>query len=432
MKIYLVGGAVRDMILNTKPKDYDFVVVGATVQQMLDLGYEQVGKDFPVFLHPVTRHEYALARTERKTGNGHTDFECVTDNVTLEEDLKRRDLTINAMAFPVDVDENGVFTITGSVIDPFGGIHDLKWTKFIRPVSVHFKEDPLRVLRAARFLTKSVTYETTFILQEYCNQIFIQGDLKHLTSERVFGELSKALSNMHPSRYFEFLKLYGIHTEVDMLWGIPQKAEHHPEIDTFVHTMLVIDYAARTFKDPEITFACLLHDVGKAPCYKEYGNAYGHEEKGVALVESFCDRLKVPNSYRELAILVCKYHTKIHGCMGRGANSKMKPQTMIRLFEETKALNKPERFAKIVKSCIADARGRGADRLQQNEFVNKAYPQAEYITGCLNAAINTDTRSISKKLLERGVDGITIGKEIRAARINSIRQFMKGYFENER
>jgi tRNA nucleotidyltransferase (CCA-adding enzyme) len=419
MKIYLVGGAARDQLLGLEPKDKDYVVVGSTPEEMISLGYIQVGKDFPVFLHPETKEEYALARTEKKVGEGHTGFVCEWEGVTLEEDLSRRDLTINAIAQDLD---------TGEYIDPEDGIDDIR-LKLLSATGEAFQEDPLRVLRVARLMSR---YGPEWVVCGYTEMLMREmyrgGFLDSLTPERVWKEMEKALSESYPSLFFKVLAELGVEgffEEWYYMEDTPQRLDHHPEKYVDIHTSLVMDFAAKKGYSSEEIFACFTHDFGKPICYNLYNNAHGHENAGLPIIEDFCDKWKVPNKYRELALLVCEYHTKIHGCMGRSTNKKMRAKSIMKLFEATGAIKKPERFYQILNCCKADAAGRGSTLDEIKEFENKPYPQAQYLRDCLEAALQVDTKSISKKLLQRGTSGVNIGLEIRSARISAIREVQK-------
>lgn len=413
MKIYKVGGCVRDELLGLDPKDYDYVVVGSSPTQMIEKGFKQVGKDFPVFIHPDTGDEYALARKERKVGMGYNGFECEWEGVSLEDDLLRRDLTINAMA--VDLS-------TGNLIDPYCGKKDLQ-RGLLRPTSESFQEDPIRVLRAGRFLARYPNFKPTLELISLSKEV--ADEVHHCSPDRVWRELEKSLTEVQPSRFFEFCSYFGIFEEWAELEATPQKVEHHPEIWCDTHTGLVMDIASFNSCPPEVVFACLCHDFGKPICYEEYGNAYGHEDRGIPVIEEFCTKWKVPNKYKDLAILVCKYHTKIHGCMGRNTNDWMRPKSIMKLFEETRAIQQPKRFANILLACKADAQGRGMTQEERYYFSKKEYPQMDYLSACLSEVVKLDTRPISEKLLANGKDGVTIGKEIRAARVNRIREVQR-------
>ena len=420
MKIYQVGGSLRDELLGLTPKDYDYVVTGSTPEQMIELGYTQVGADFPVFLHPETKDEYALARTERKLGAGYKGFTCQWEGVTLEEDLSRRDLTINSMAKDLE---------TGLVIDPFGGQQDLK-DKVLRHTTDAFAEDPLRVLRVARFQAKfgeewCIACETW----EMMHKVYGNGDLANLTPERVWLETDKALNTENPSFYFSVISSYRklwCNTQDMVVTG--QRLDHHPEDDVWTHTALVMDYAAKTYNDSEINFACYTHDFGKPVCWQKYQNAHGHEKEGLPFIVAFCDKFKVPNRYHILALLVCEYHTKVHGIMGRNEQNWTRPKSIMKLFEDTGALRNQERFLKLLKCCESDAKGRGVDRnghtpyeTTKEYYLNKPYPQAEYLAECLEAVINLDTKTITATMVEQGKLGTDIGEAIRVERISKIR-----------
>ena len=406
MKKYLVGGAVRDELMGVTPKDLDYVVVGSTPEEMLSLGYKQVGKDFPVFLHPETKDEYALARTEKSTGDKYQDFDCYFGkDVTLEDDLFRRDLTINAIAKDLD---------TGEYIDPFNGMEDIK-NKVLRQVSKHFVDDPVRVLRLHRFQATLggdwTIYRTTL---GNTNCMRMAGMLDDITPERIWIEMEKALKGTKPSRFFHGMARNNLLPELLRCMFTPQNEEHHPEGDVKTHTDMVVDYAAKHYCS-EVVFAGLCHDFGKPVSYKATGNALEHEIKGLPVIEEFCKRLKVPNVYRDLALMTCEYHTKVHGCLGRGSNAAMRPKSVMKLFTDTNALAKPERFTKFLQACESDAKGRGGD------YPNKPYQQKDYLLRCLKAATDVDTKEAAKAAVKKGKSGIEIGEAIRVARIDVIR-----------
>ena len=408
MKTYLVGGAVRDELMGILPKDYDYVVVGSTPEEMLSKGFKQVGSDFPVFLHPVTGDEYALARTEKSTGDKYQDFDCYFGkDVTIEDDLYRRDLTINAIAKDLE---------TGEYIDPFGGEEDID-NKVIRQVSKHFVDDPVRVLRAFRFastLRGSWYIHRTTAGNINCMDLI--GLLDNLTPERVWKETEKALNGHSPGKFFQSLIFRTVFKDLLRLFLTPQNKEHHPEGDVGTHTMMVMDYAARAGYGPEVVFAGLCHDFGKPVAYENTGNALSHETLGLPVINDFCDKWKVPNKYRELALLVCEHHTKIHGCLGRGSNKGMRPKSIMKLFQDTNAIGKPVRFIDILSACESDAKGRGGD------YPNKPYPQRGYLMECLEAATLVNTKAISSSMMEKGKSGIEIGEAIRISRIDAIRK----------
>lgn len=376
MQVYRVGGAVRDRLLGLPVKDIDWVVVGATPQQMLDLGYCAVGKDFPVFLHPKTHQEYALARLERKSGHGYTGFEVnASPAVTLEEDLLRRDLTINAIA----EDEYG------NLIDPYGGQADLA-AKVLRHVSPAFAEDPVRILRLARFAARfgfSVAPETMALMQH----MVIDGEVDHLVAERVWQEMAKGLMEDRPSLMFELLRKCGalarIAPEIDALWGVPQRADYHPEVDTGLHVMLVLDYAAAQGWPLATRFAALCHDLGKAKTPLDVLPRHiMHEARGVPLVEAMCQRLRVPSDCKELAVLVCREHTLVHTA------EQLRPETVLALLMRCDALRRPERFTQMLDACLADARGR-------YQFENCDYPQHAYLLNMRAVAAAVDAGAIA-------------------------------------
>lgn len=422
VRYYAVGGYVRDKILGFEPKDVDFVVVNSSPEYMLSLGFKSVGNGFEVFIHPVTGDEYALARKERKIGEGYYGFECEWEGVTLEEDLSRRDLTINAIAQEVVVDENGAFEVVGELIDPFGGVLDIT-NKYLRPTTESFKEDPLRVLRLARFMSRYPDFTPTEECFEYTMELSHKDELNKLTPERVWLETEKALKEGHPEKYFEYLTKWCHGFEFvkifrDMQYTV-ENNPYHQESDVFCHTMMVLKHAAENWNDPEINFSCLLHDFAKPECYRERDNAYGHDVAGVPMIEEFCKKWKVPNNYRDIAKIVCEQHQNIHTVTGRDKNNWSRPKSIMKIFEQSGAERNPERFLKVLKACESDAKGRIG--LSANDY----YKQIDYLEDCLEAVINLDTKSISSKLLESGKSGITIGLEIRAAKINEIRKVQK-------
>ncbi len=347
MKIYVVGGAVRDELLKLPVQDRDHVVVGSTPAQMLAAGYRPVGKDFPVFLHPRSNEEYALARTERKTGRGYKGFAFhAAPEVTLEEDLARRDLTINAIARADD----------GTLVDPYGGVADIA-ARVLRHVGPAFVEDPVRILRVARFYARfadfSIAPETLDLMREMVEN----GEVDHLVPERVWQEFAKGLMEAQPSRMFEALRQCGalkrLLPELDCLFGVPQRAEYHPEIDTGVHVMMVVDAAARGGGGLSVRFAALLHDLGKGTTPRgEWPRHIGHEQRSVKLAEVVCARLKVPVECRDLAVLAARYHGDIHRA------AELRPDTIVRLLEKSDALRRPQRFEQLLQACAADFNGR--------------------------------------------------------------------------
>ncbi|MBE1299022.1 MAG: multifunctional CCA addition/repair protein [Alteromonadaceae bacterium] len=411
MKSYLVGGAVRDLLLERPIKDKDWVVVGATVEQMLEHGFTQVGKDFPVFLHPKTKEEYALARTERKVAAGYTGFDTrFTPDVTLQQDLERRDITINAMA----KDDKG------DIIDPYGGLADLE-NRVIRHVSDAFIEDPLRVLRVARFAARYHRYgfrvaeETKLLMQT----IAASGELETLSAERVWVETEKALSENNPEVYFQILRdcdaLGYWFKELNALWGIPNPAKWHPEIDTGVHTMMVLEQSVRLSDSISVRFAALCHDYGKGITPESMWPSHrGHEQKGLPLVKAFCQRLKVPNACKELALMTCEHHGNVHRA------KELKASTIIKLFDKCDAWRKPERFLYMLLACRADARGRTG-------FEDIPYQQVDYLAQCLSAASSLSPKSI----IDAGFKGAEIKQQLTLKRTDSVAQVKSEFQFNE-
>lgn len=399
MQVYLVGGAVRDHLLGHPYHERDYVVVGATPAQMLDLGYQPVGKDFPVFLHPQTKEEYALARTERKSGSGYHGFEFHTDvSVTLEQDLIRRDLTINAMA----MDD------AGQVYDPYGGQQDLE-NRILRHVSDAFIEDPLRVLRIARFAARYtsagfVIADETLVLMQRLTET---GELNALTPERVWKETSRALSERHADVYFEVLRQCGalkvLFPEIDALYGIPQRPEYHPEIDCGIHTMMSLQQACRQNYSLDVRFAVLVHDLGKALTpVDELPRHIMHEERGIKPVNELCDRLKVPTYTKQLALAVCKEHLKCHQAFN------LKPGTLWRLLQRLDVLRRPERVEAFVQACECDSRGRLG-------LEDRAYPQAQYVLDAMQTV-----RAIKAQDLPADIQGPDIGEMLIERRIQAL------------
>lgn len=399
MQVYLVGGAVRDHLLGHPYHEKDYVVVGATPEQLLAQGYQPVGKDFPVFLHPKTKEEYALARTERKSGHGYHGFEFFTDpNVTLEDDLIRRDLTINAMA----MDEDGV------IYDPYHGQNDLN-NKILRHVSEAFAEDPLRVLRVARFAARYMQYgftvaeETIVLMRQLANS----GELQALTPERVWKETSRALMEDHADVYFEILRECGalkiLFPEIEALYGVPQRPEYHPEIDCGIHTMMSLQQACKANYSLDVRFAVLVHDLGKALTpVDELPRHIMHEERGIAPVTEVCDRLKVPAQTKQLALAVCKEHLKCHQAF------TLKAGTVWRLLQRLDVLRRPERVEAFVQACECDARGRLG-------MEDRNYPQAQYLLDVMQTV-----RSIKASDLPPEIKGPDIGEMLIQKRIEAI------------
>lgn len=411
MKIYLVGGAVRDKLLNYPSTENDWVVVGGSPQQMLDQGYQPVGQDFPVFIDPKSGEEYALARTERKSGHGYQGFTFHTDpDIGLEEDLVRRDLTINAMAEDAD----------GSIIDPYGGQQDLN-AKILRHVSDAFTEDPLRVLRVARFAARyyhlgfTVAPETMALMQ----QLVDSGELSHLVAERLWKETERALGERSPDVYIQVLRDCGalakLLPEVDDLFGIPQRADYHPEIDTGIHTLMSLQQAAQLSPCSKIRFSVLVHDLGKAitpehvlPSHK------GHEERGLPLVKNVCDRFKVPNAHRQLAMAVTEYHLLCHKAL------ELRPETTLKLLKGLGALKSSQRLEEFLLCCEADARGRTG-------FEDRDYPSADFLRGAMQIATSTDISD----LLEADVSGADIGRQLSLRQIAELTEFKDNYLQSQ-
>ncbi|MBN3766864.1 multifunctional CCA addition/repair protein [Burkholderia sp. Ac-20365] len=384
MNIYAVGGAIRDELLGMPVQDRDYVVVGATPEQMVAKGFRPVGKDFPVFLHPDTHEEYALARTERKTSAGYHGFQFFyAPDVTLEEDLARRDLTVNAMAREVTPDGD----LIGPVIDPFDGQDDLKHRVF-RHVSDAFLEDPVRILRVARFSARFTGFSVAPETLELMRKMVAAGEVDALVPERVWQEVSRGLMEKKPSRMFDVLRECGalarILPEIDALYGVPQRADYHPEVDTGIHVMMVVDHAAAQNYALAVRFAALTHDLGKATTPEDVLPRHiGHEGRSVDLLKPLCERLRVPNECRDLAVLVAREHGNIHRV------TETKAAGIVRLFERCDALRKPARFAEALQACEADARGRLG-------FEARAYPQAERLRVALVAARAVDAGAVAK------------------------------------
>ncbi len=402
MQTYMVGGAVRDALLGLPVNDHDWVVVGATPQEMISAGYLPVGKDFPVFLHPETREEYALARTERKTARGYRGFAFHAEpHVTLEEDLARRDLTINAIA----QDE------AGRLIDPFDGRTDLT-RRVLRHVTLAFREDPVRILRVARFAARfadfSLAPETLALMREMVED----GEADHLVAERVWQELARGLMEATPSRMFDVLRECGalarLLPEVERLWGVPQPVDHHPEVDTGVHLMMVLDMSARLQASLPVRFACLTHDLGKGTTPGEiWPRHIGHEERSARLLRKICDRLRVPTECREIAEVVAREHGNIH------RSGEFGPAALVRLLERCDAFRKPQRLDAILLACECDARG----RLGLEE---RPYPQRGRLLAALEAAQSAATHEMAAQAQQQGVAGPRIGEMIHHARIQAV------------
>ena len=396
-KIYCVGGAVRDRLLGLTVQDHDWVVVGSTPEEMVAQGFQPVGRDFPVFLHPQTHEEYALARTERKISSGYHGFAVyAAPDVTLEQDLLRRDFTINAIAQDAD----------GKLIDPYNGVADLR-AGILRHVSAAFGEDPVRILRAARFAARfgfSIAPETLKLMRDMVDS----GEVDALVAERVWQELARGLMEKKPSRFFVTLRscnaLKKIIPEVEALFGVPQPEKYHPEIDCGLHTMLVVDDAALHDYPLEVRFAALTHDLGKATTPKDILPRHiGHELRSVDLLQALCERLRVPRECRDLGLLSARYHGVIHRA------KELRAETIIELFQSADAWRRPERFSHLLQACASDARGRTGHE-------NDAYPQADYLLQLLAAARAVDAGEIAKQC----TDNSAIAATVQQARIRAI------------
>ena len=407
MQIYRVGGAVRDRLIDYPVSENDWVVIGATPEQMIELGYRPVGRDFPVFIHAETGEEYALARTERKSGHGYKGFEFYTSpDIRLEDDLLRRDLTVNAMAEDAD----------GKIIDPYGGQQDIQ-ARVLRHVSDAFTEDPLRVLRVARFAARykhlgfTIAPETLALMKA----IVDAGELEYLTPERVWKELDRALQESSPDTFIDVLRQCGalnvILPEVNNLFGVPQRADYHPEIDTGIHTLMALQQAAKLSPNGTIRFAVLVHDLGKAitpdsvlPSHK------GHESRGLPLVNNLCDRLRVPNEYRQLALAVTEYHLHCHKAM------ELRPKTILQLLSGVGALKNPKKLTDFALCCEADARGRTG-------FEDRPYLPVNYLAKALEIASGVDISD----LVQAGVDGSEIGRQLKLRQVAALTEYRQNY-----
>ena len=410
MKIYLVGGAVRDQLLNYPVKERDWVVIGGTPDLMRQQGYQQVGRDFPVFLHPVTHEEYALARKEKKSAPGYYGFECdFNEKITLEEDLSRRDLTINAIA----QDENGL------IIDPYHGTKDLQ-AKLLRHVSPAFVEDPVRVLRVARFAARyhhlgfKLADETRCLMYDMVKR----GELAHLVAERVWQELERSLHERNPEVFISTLRscaaLKIILPEIDRLFGIPNPPNYHPEIDSGVHTLLVLQAMVKKSSDPMCRFAALVHDSGKGKTpIEEWPSHHRHEERGVLIIEALCQRLRIPVEWRKFAMLISRFHLTIHRI------SQLRAETIVKVLEQTDAFRRPEQFDKLVMVCAADANGRiyevDYEQVSQWRFV---------LDECLKIK--------AQRLLEQGYQGIAIKHELHIRRIACVELILNSWKQHDK
>ena len=402
MQLFVVGGAVRDRLLGLPESDRDWVAVGTTPDALLALGYKPVGTDFPVFLHPDTGEEVALARTERKTAPGYRGFAIhAAPGVTLEEDLLRRDLTINAIAQAED----------GTLIDPHGGQRDIE-AQVLRHVSPAFVEDPVRVLRLARLAARFPAFTVAPETQELLQQMVAAGELDHLVPERVWQELSRGLMSAQPSRMLQVLRdcgaLQRLLPEVHRLWGVPQPPAHHPEVDTGVHLLLVLDEAARVNAPLAVRWACLCHDLGKGTTHREaWPRHIGHEGRSAKLAAALATRLRVPTECRELAEVVAREHTHLHG------SGTLSAGALVRLFERCDALRRPERFEQALLACVCDARGRTG-------LENRPYEPATRLPPLLAAARTVDTATAAEAAMARGRKGPEIGAEVHASRVAAV------------
>lgn len=405
MQVYIVGGAVRDALLGLQVKDRDYVVVGSSPEAMEAAGFRPVGKDFPVFLHPQTHAEYALARTERKVAKGYKGFQVsASPEVTLEQDLQRRDLTINAIAMAED----------GTLIDPFNGQDDLR-DKVFRHISPAFCEDPVRILRLARFAARFPEFRVAEETLQLMRIMVSDGEVDALVAERVWQELAKGLMENQPSRMFEVLRACGalarILPELDRLWGVPQPPEHHPEVDTGLHVMLVVDESARKGYSLPVRFAALMHDLGKGTTPAELLPRHiGHEARSAELLAEICKRLRIPNECRVLGLLVAKFHGKIHGVQ------QMRPDTVLKLLEETDAIRQPKRFRDALLACACDARGRTG-------YADRDYPQANYLEGVLQAAMAVPAGEIARQ----HATPQAIKAAVTGARLEAVRQTISSH-----
>ena len=407
MKIYRVGGAVRDKLLNYPSDENDWVVVGATPQKMIDLGFVPVGSDFPVFIKPDTGEEYALARTERKSGHGYQGFTFhAAEDVSLEEDLVRRDLTINAMAEDPD----------GSLIDPYGGQRDLN-DKLLRHVSDAFTEDPLRVLRVARFAARyhhlgfTIAPETLALM----SSITASGELDYLVAERVWKETERALCERSPDIYIEILRQCGalkaLFPEVDCLFGVAQRADYHPEIDTGIHILMALQQSVKLSDSSAVRFSVLVHDLGKGITPEHILPSHsGHEARGVTLVDSLCDRLKVPNNIRQLALAATEYHLLCHKAL------QLEPEIIVNLLKGIGALKSTAKLEDFILCCMADARGRTG-------FEQRDYPPADYLRAALSLVMDVSIADLVKS----GIEGAEIGRQLNLRRIACIAELKQTY-----
>jgi tRNA nucleotidyltransferase (CCA-adding enzyme) len=424
MQTYLVGGAVRDALLGLPQTDRDWVVVGQTPEQMVANGFIPVGKDFPVFLHPQTKEEYALARTERKTSHGYHGFAFhASPDVTLEQDLARRDLTINAIAQTTT--STAPHGAAGALVDPFGGCADLQ-NRWLRHVSPAFAEDPVRILRVARLAAKLPAFNVAPETMQLMCDMVSQGEVAHLVAERVWQELSKGLMTDQPSRMLQVLRQCGalriLLPEVDALFGVPQRADYHPEVDTGIHLLMVLDQAARLQAPLSVRFACLCHDLGKATTPAHVLPKHiGHEMRSVKLLKPVCDRLKVPKDMRELAVLVAQEHGHVHQV------AKLSAAARVRLLERCDAFRRPDRFAQALQACECDALGRGG------VFSQQPYDQRAQWLGALQQAQSVDVGAIAKQVQQQGAPSAQMGERIAQAihmqRVQALQDHLKASHE---
>ena len=420
LQIFSVGGAIREALLNQSVKDKDWVVVGGTPEEMTELGYSTVGKDFPVFLHPASREEYALARTERKTAPGYKGFVVhASPEVSLEEDLARRDLTINAMALPqkqakafFEAPHSQAHTVFQQhAIDPFHGLQDLN-NKVLRHVTLAFREDPVRILRVARFAARFPSFQVAPETMQLMQDMVQAGEVEHLVPERVWQELAKGLMTPKPSRMFEVLKECGalkvLLPEVNRLWGVPQRAEYHPEIDTGVHLMMVLDMSAQLHASLPVRVACLMHDLGKGTTPpEEWPRHIAHEQRSAKLLMQVCERLRIPVECKELSDVVAREHGNIH------RSQDLNAAALLRLLERCDAIRKPERMTDILLACECDARGRKG-------FENEAYGPSTGLQEVLKAALSVTTATIAEQAQKQGLLGPAVGEKIHEARVAAI------------
>ena len=420
LQIFSVGGALRDALLAQPVKDKDWVVVGGTPEEMTQLGYAAVGKDFPVFLHPTSREEYALARTERKTAPGYKGFVVhASPEVSLAEDLARRDLTINAMALPEEHAKAFFEAPTSEIhsffqqhaIDPYHGLQDLKH-KTLRHVTLSFREDPVRILRVARFAARFPDFQIAPETMQLMQDMVQAGEVAHLVPERVWQELANGLMTPKPSRMLEVLKECGalkvLLPEVHRLWGVPQRAEYHPEIDTGIHLMMVLDMSARLNAALPVRVACLMHDLGKGITPKEeWPRHIAHEQRSVKLLQSVCERLRIPVECKELSEVVAREHGNIH------RSEELNPAALMRLLERCDAIRKPERLTDILLACECYARGR-------KDFEDVTYGPATKLQEVLKAALSVTTASIAEQAQKQGLSGPAVGEKIHEARVAAI------------